>query len=102
MSYHKYDEEENALILQVGDNYPQNLAEGFRELSVKLDIEPNKIRSHYYKLKKKEAKRQNYSFLLASKKVVVPDRKIVRKGCPIKIKKNKSTLWKKFLNLLGL
>lgn len=28
----KYDEEEKALILQVGDNYPHNLREGFREL----------------------------------------------------------------------
>lgn len=99
MRYRKYDEEEKALILQIGDNYPQNLMEGCRELAIKLDRNPKTIQSQYYYLKRKENK---YSFVLTSKKKIIPDRKIVKQNCPIKPINNKSTLWKKFLKLIGL
>ena len=103
MKRRKYDEEEKALILQVGDNYPYNLMEGFRELAVKFDKEPHQIAAEYYYLKKKEAKRkQNISFILVSKKVIVPDRKIVRKGCPIESKNNETSFWKRILRFFGI
>ena len=95
----KYDEEEKALILQVGDNYPHNLSEGFRELAEKLDRDVNCISTEYYYLKKKEAQKKqgSFSFMLASKKMAVPDRKVVREGCPIKPKRIKVSLWKQIL-----
>lgn len=80
----KYNEEEKALILQVGDNYPHNLREGFKELSTLLDRSIACISSEYYYLKKKEQKKGNNSFILFSKNKVIEDRKIVRKGCPMK------------------
>ena len=101
MKPRKYDEEEKALILQVGNNYPQNLHEGFRKLAAKFDRTPAQISAMYYCLKKKELAKGNYSFVLASKKAAVPDRKVVRKGCPIEPKKNKASIWKRILKLLG-
>ena len=53
MKRRKYDEEEKALILQVGDNYPYNLMEGFRELAVKFEKDLHQIVAEYYYLKKK-------------------------------------------------
>lgn len=102
MKNRKYDEEEKALIIQVGTNYPQNLTEGFRKLAIKFERTPTQIRAEYYYLKKKEIARGNYSFIVASKKMAVPDRKIVRKGCPIELKKNKVSIWKRILKLLGI
>lgn len=99
---HRYDEEEDALIIQVADNYPQNLSEGFRELSDKLGLTPTAISSRYYVLKKKELEKSSYSFVVVSKKKVVKDRKVVRQGCPIKLEKNKVSLWRKILKLLGI
>lgn len=98
---HRYDEEEDALILQVADNYPQNLSEGFRELANKLELTPAAISSRYYKLKKQDLGK-SYSFVVVSKKKVVKDRKVVRQGCPIKPEKNKVSLWRKILKLLGI
>lgn len=98
---HRYDEEEDALILQVADNYPQNLSEGFRELSDKLELTPTAISSHYYKLKKQDLGK-SYSFVVVSKKKVIKDRKVIRRGCPIKPEKNKVSLWRKILKLLGI
>ena len=99
---HRYDEEEDALILQVADNYPQNLSEGFRELSDKLGLTPTALSSRYYKLKKQDLGKGSYSFVVVSKKKVVKDRKVVRQGCPIKPEKNKVSLWRKILKLLGV
>lgn len=99
---HRYDEEEDALIMQVADNYPQNLSEGFRELSDKLGLTPTAISSRYYVLKKKELEKSSYSFVVVSKKKVVKDRKVVRQGCPIKLEKSKVSLWRKILKLLGI
>ena len=100
--YQKYDEEEKALISQIGDNYPQNLMEGFKELAAKFDRTPYQISAEYYYLKKKEATKKNYSFILASKKTIVPDRKIVRDGCPIKPKKGKLSIKRLILKFLGI
>lgn len=99
---HHYDEEEDALILQVADNYPQNLSEGFRELSDKLGLAPTALSARYYKLKKQELEKESYSFVVVSKKKVVKDRKVVRQGCPIKPEKNNVSLWRKILRLLGI
>lgn len=99
---HRYDEEEDALIKQVADNYPENLQYGFRELSVKLGLTPIAISSRYYKLKKKDLENESYSFIVVSKKKVVKDRKVVRQGCPVKPEKNKISIWRKFLKLLGI
>lgn len=99
---HRYDEEEDALISQVADNYPENLSEGFRELADKLGLSPNNIRAHYYKLKKKDLEKGSYSFVVMSKKKVVKDRKIIRQGCPVKPEKNKVSIWRKILKFLGI
>ena len=99
---HRYDEEEDALISQVADNYPENLSEGFRELADKLGLSPNNIRAHYYKLKKKDLEKGSYSFVVVSKKKVVKGRKVVRQGCPIKPEKNKVSIWRKILKFLGI
>lgn len=101
MKSRKYDEEEKALILQVGHNYPQNLSKGFRKLAAKFDRTPAQISAEYYYLKKKELAKGNYSFVLASKKVAVLDRKVVREGCPIEPKKNTAPLRRRILKLLG-
>lgn len=99
----KYDEEEKALILQVGDNYPQNLSLGFKELATKFERTPAQIAAEYYYLKKKETGKKNYSFILTSKKTLVPDRKIVRKGCQIQpVQKNTLPIWKRILKLIGI
>ena len=99
---HRYDEEEDALILQVADNYPHNLSEGFRELADKLELTPTALNARYYKLKNKDLEKGSYSFMVVSKKKVVKDRKVVRQGCPIKPEKNKVSLWRKILKLLGI
>ena len=99
---HRYDEEEDALISQVADNYPQNFLEGFRELSNKLGVTPAAISARYYKLKKKDLEKGSYSFVVVSKKKIVKDRKVVRRGCPIKPEKNKVSLWRKIFKLLGI
>ena len=99
---HRYDEEEDALISQVADNYPENLSEGFRELADKLGLTLAAISSRYYWLKKKELEKGSYSFVVMSKKKVVTDRKVVRQGCPIKLGKNKVSIWRKILKFLGI
>ena len=97
-----YDEEEKALILQVGDNYPYNLREGFRELATLLDRNVDCIASEYYYLKKQELKEGNYSMMLFSKKKVIPDRKIIRKNCPVKSYETTLSIWNKILRFLGI
>lgn len=99
---HRYDEEEDALIRQVADNYPECLQEGFRELSIKLGLTPTAISSRYYKLKKKDLENGSYSFVVVSKKKIVRDRKVVRQGCPVKPEKNKVSIWRQILKLLGI
>lgn len=98
----KYDEEEKALILQVGDNYPHNLREGFRIVAAQLDRSVDNIASRYYYLKKKEQEKGNYSLMLFSKKKAILDRKIIRKGCPIQPQQTYPNLWERILKLLSI